>query len=565
MGIPQVFVAVGGVFLFVARRRQGVGRRVNRDSRRDATKSSGNARDAPTRLGTVPRRRRRENDPSPVSSSEDIAPTASEGSSTSEGAPSVDSEAVVSSRGADMLVPGVEGNDEGAAEAASDSTGITPSTVNEGVIDAVVDDSVVKGDIEAGTSPEGPAEGASNVRPDGEGEHQLRVNSEDEDRSSFGSVSKTPIRPHASGGLGRVVTRSSSPPLSSSSRRRRTVALAAVRAAARAASTASDGSWSSTASEEDDSEVTGPSSEVTGPSSEVTGPSSEVTGPSPDKRVTFAPTVRNDENAVPPASPATPARVLVKDTGVDAKTPAPTLSAIDQNRSPTSESPSTESKPSVGTGNARFVCDSPLVCATPVVGTKRPVRGEKGRAGLTRVAQIRIVKSPSFTDRSMAPLTALSPPKDVVWEKLSAREQANWVGAGKVPNFSRFKTPGPKSRAELGEEEDEEEVMVRVSHEAMHAVGNMRYSADNAWSSPSDGSVDGEEDQGPYGALVSTLSPNTIMDGASPATFARRYVEASVTRVEGMAADEMEHEAIARAYVDASEMRVGAMLRASGN
>ena len=550
MGIPQVFVAVGGVFLFVARRRQGVGRRVNKDSRRDATKSSGNARDAPTRLGTVPRRRRRENDPSPVSSSEDIAPTASEGSSTSEGAPSVDSEAVVSSRGADMLVPGVEGNDEGAAEAASDSTGITPSTVNEGVIDAVVDDSVMKGDIEAGTSPEGPAEGASNVRPDGEGEHQLRVNSEDEDRSSFGSVSKTPIRPHASGGLGRVVTRSSSPPLSSSSRRRRTVALAAVRAAARAASTASDGSWSSTASEEDDSEVT--------------GPSSEVTGPSPDKRVTFAPTVRNDENAVPPASPATPARVLVKDTGVDAKTPAPTLSAIDQNRSPTSESPSTEVKPSVGTGT-RFVCDSPLVCATPVVGTKRPVRGEKGRAGLTRVAQIRIVKSPSFTDRSMAPLTALSPPKDVVWEKMSAREQANWVGAGKVPNFSRFKTPGPKSRAELGEEEDEEEVMVRVSHEAMHAVGNMRYSADNAWSSPSDGSVDGEEDQGPYGALVSTLSPNTIMDGASPATFARRYVEASVTRVEGMAADEMEHEAIARAYVDASEMRVGAMLRASGN
>jgi len=550
MGIPQVFVAVGGVFLFVARRRQGVGRRVNKDSRRDATKSSGNARDAPTRLGTVPRRRRRENDPSPVSSSEDIAPTASEGSSTSEGAPSVDSEAVVSSRGADMLVPGVEGNDEGAAEAASDSTGITPSTVNEGVIDAVVDDSVMKGDIEAGTSPEGPAEGASNVRPDGEGEHQLRVNSEDEDRSPRGSVSKTPIRPHASGGLGRVVTRSSSPPLSSSSRRRRTVALAAVRAAARAASTASDGSWSSTASEEDDSEVT--------------GPSSEVTGPSPDKKVTFAPTIRNDENAVPPASPATPARVLVKDTGVDAKTPAPTLSAIDQNRSPTSESPSTEVKPSVGTGT-RFVCDSPLVCATPVVGTKRPVRGEKGRAGLTRVAQIRIVKSPSFTDRSMAPLTALSPPKDVVWEKMSAREQANWVGAGKVPNFSRFKTPGPKSRAELGEEEDEEEVMVRVSHEAMHAVGNMRYSADNAWSSPSDGSVDGEEDQGPYGALVSTLSPNTIMDGASPATFARRYVEASVTRVEGMAADEMEHEAIARAYVDASEMRVGAMLRASGN
>lgn len=550
MGIPQVFVAVGGVFLFVARRRQGVGRRVNRDSRRDATKSSGNARDAPTRLGTVPRRRRRENDPSPVSSSEDIAPTASEGSSTSEGAPSVDSEAVVSSRGADMLVPGVEGNDEGAAEAASDSTGITASTVNEGVIDAVVDDSIVKGDIEAGTSPEGPAEGASNARPDGEGEHQPRVNSEDEDRSSFGSVSKTPIRPHASGGLGRVVTRSSSPPLSSSSRRRRTVALAAVRAAARAASTASDGSWSSTASEEDDSEVT--------------GPSSEVTGPSPDKRVTFAPTVRNDENAVPPASPATPARVLVKDTGVDAKTPAPTLSAIDPNRSPTSESPSTEVKPSVGTGT-RFICDSPLVCATPVVGTKRPVRGEKGRAGLTRVAQIRIVKSPSFTDRSMAPLTALSPPKDVVWEKMSAREQANWVGAGKVPNFSRFKTPGPKSRAELGEEEDEEEVMVRVSHEAMHAVGNMRYSADNVWSSPSDGSVDGEEDQGPYGALVSTLSPNTIMDGASPATFARRYVEASVTRVEGMAADEMEHEAIARAYVDASEMRVGAMLRASGN
>ena len=550
MGIPQVFVAVGGVCMFVARRRQGVGRRVNKDSRRDATKSSGNARDAPTRLGTVPRRRRRENDPSPVSSSEDIAPTASEGSSTSEGAQSVDSEAVVSSRGADMLVPGVEGNDEGAAEAASDSTGITPSTVNEGVIDAVVDGSVVKGDIEAETSPEGPAEGASNVRPDGEGEHQLRVNSEDEDRSSFGSVSKTPIRPHASGGLGRVVTRSSSPPLSSSSRRRRTVALAAVRAAARAASTASDGSWSSTASEEDDSEVT--------------GPSSEETGPSPDKRVTFAPTVRNDENAVPPASPATPARVLVKDTGVDAKTPAPTLSAIDPNRSPTSESPSTEVKPSVGTGT-RFVCDSPLVCATPVVGTKRPVRGEKGRAGLTRVAQIRIVKSPSFTDRSMAPLTALSPPKDVVWEKMSAREQANWVGAGKVPNFSRFKTPGPKSRAELGEEEDEEEVMVRVSHEAMHAVGNMRYSAENAWSSPSDGSVDGEEDQGPYGALVSTLSPNTIMDGASPATFARRYVEASVTRVEGMAADEMEHEAIARAYVDASEMRVGAMLRASGN
>jgi hypothetical protein len=456
-----------------------------------------------------------------------------------------------------MLVPGVEGNDEGAAEAASDSTGITASTVNEGVIDAVVDDSVVKGDIEAGTSPEGPAEGASNVRPDGEGEHQLRVNSEDEDRSSFGSVSKTPIRPHASGGLGtrgdeelvpsvvvvveeeenRRVGRGESGCESRVHRLRRQLVFDGIRRGR----LRGDGSFS-----------------------EVTGPSSEVTGPSPDKRVTFAPTVRNDENAVPPASPATPARVLVKDTGVDAKTPAPTLSAIDPNRSPTSESPSTEVKPSVGTGT-RFVCDSPLVCATPVVGTKRPVRGEKGRAGLTRVAQIRIVKSPSFTDRSMAPLTALSPPKDVVWEKMSAREQANWVGAGKVPNFSRFKTPGPKSRAELGEEEDEEEVMVRVSHEAMHAVGNMRYSADNAWSSPSDGSVDGEEDQGPYGALVSTLSPNTIMDGASPATFARRYVEASVTRVEGMAADEMEHEAIARAYVDASEMRVGAMLRASGN
>ena len=78
-----------------------------------------------------------------------------------------------------------------------------------------------------------------------------------------------------------------------------------------------------------------------------------------------------------------------------------------------------------------------------------------------------------------------------------------------------------------------------VSHEAMHAVENMRYSADNAWSSPSDGDEGEEEDEGQYGPLVSTLSPNTMMEGASPATFARRYVEASVTRVEGMAADEM--------------------------
>ena len=137
------------------------------------------------------------------------------------------------------------------------------------------------------------------------------------------------------------------------------------------------------------------------------------------------------------------------------------------------------------------------------------------------------------------------------------------AGAGKVPNFSRFKTR-TKVSADRGEEEDED-VTVRVSHEAMHAVGNMRYSAENAWSSPSDGGEGEEEGEGPYGPLVSTLSPNTMMEGASPATFARRYVEASVTRVEGMAADEMEHEAIARAYVDASEMRVGAMLRASGN
>ena len=555
MGIPQVFVAVGGVCLFVARRRQGVGRRLSRDTRRDATKSSGNARDAPTRLGTVPRqaRRRGGNEPIPVSSSEDIAPTASEASSTSGSAPTIDSEAVVSSRGADIVVPGAEGNEERLAKTASDATEITASTENAGETDVIDDKDVEEGKAKAGTSREGPPGGDANAGHEGDG-NSVQVNNDAEDRSSFGgSVSKTPIRPHASGGLGRVVTRSSSPPLSSSSRKRRTAALAAVRAAARAASTASslDGSNSgepaTDATDEDDS---------------------EVTGPSPDrKRVTFAndenrrsqtQTIANDENAAPPASPATPARVLVKDAKMGETL---TLAAVDQNRSP--KSPSTEVNPGAVAGN-RFFCDSPLVCATPVVGTKRPVRGENGRYGLTRKAQIRIVKSPSFTDRSMAPLTALSPPKDVVWEEMSAREQANWVGAGKVPNFSRFKTPGPKFPADRGEEEDED-VTVRVSHEAMHAVGNMRYSAENAWSSPSDGGEGEEEGEGPYGPLVSTLSPNTMMDGASPATFARRYVEASVTRVEGMAADDLEHEAIARAYVDASEMRVGAMLRASGN
>ena len=555
MGIPQVFVAVGGVCLFVARRRQGVGRRLSRDTRRDATKSSGNARDAPTRLGTVPRqaRRRGGNEPIPVSSSEDIAPTASEASSTSGSAPTIDSEAVVSSRGADIVVPGAEGNEERLANTASDATEITASTENARETDVIDDKDVEEGKVKARTSREGPAGGDANAGHEGDG-NSVQVNNDAEDRSSFGgSVSKTPIRPHASDGLGRVMTRSSSPPLSSSSRKRRTAALAAVRAAARAASTASslDGSNSgepaTDATDEDDS---------------------EVTGPSPDrKRVTFAndenrrsqtQTIANDENAAPPASPATPARVLVKDAKMGETL---TLAAVDQNRSP--KSPSTEVNPGAVAGN-RFFCDSPLVCATPVVGTKRPVRGENGRYGLTRKAQIRIVKSPSFTDRSMAPLTALSPPKDVVWEEMSAREQANWVGAGKVPNFSRFKTPGPKFPADRGEEEDED-VTVRVSHEAMHAVGNMRYSAENAWSSPSDGGEGEEEDEGPYGPLVSTLSPNTMMDGASPATFARRYVEASVTRVEGMAADEMEHEAIAKAYVDASEMRVGAMLRASGN
>lgn len=557
MGIPQVFVAVGGVCLFVARRRQGVGRRPSWDARRDATKSSGNARDAPTRLGTVPRKARRRggNEPVPVSSPEDIAPTASEASSTSGSAPTtIDSEEVVSSRGADIVVSGAEGNEERLAKTASDATELTASTENAEDVDVIDDKDVEEGKVKAETSREGPAGGDANAGHEGDG-NSVQVNTDTDDRSSSfgGSVSKTPIRPHASGGLGRVVTRSSSPPLSSSSRKRRTAALAAVRAAARAASTASDGgSWSSAtdATDEDDSEVTGPSPN--------------------QKRVTFANdenirehsrTIANDENAAPPASPATPARALVKDAGCDAKTPAPTLAAVDTNRSP--KSPSTEIKPGAVAGD-RFSRDSPLVCATPVVGTKRPVRGENGRYGLTRKAQIRIVKSPSFTDRSMAPLTALSPPKDVVWEEMSAREQANWVGAGKVPNFSRFKTPGPKFPADRGEEEDED-VTVRVSHEAMHAVGNMRYSAENAWSSPSDGDEGEEEDEGQYGPLVSTLSPNTMMEGASPATFARRYVEASVTRVEGMAADEMEHEAIARAYVDASEMRVGAMLRASGN
>ena len=459
----------------------------------------------------------------------------------------------MSSRGADIVVPGAEGNEERLAKTASDATEITASTENAGETDVIDDKDVEEGKVKAGTSREGPPGGDANAGHEGDG-NSVQVNNDAEDRSSFGgSVSKTPIRPHASGGLGRVVTRSSSPPLSSSSRKRRTAALAAVRAAARAASTASslDGSNSgepaTDATDEDDS---------------------EVTGPSPDrKRVTFAndenrrsqtQTIANDENAAPPASPATPARVLVKDAEMGETL---TLAAVDQNRSP--KSPSTEVNPGAGAGN-RFFCDSPLVCATPVVGTKRPVRGENGRYGLTRKAQIRIVKSPSFTDRSMAPLTALSPPKDVVWEEMSAREQANWVGAGKVPNFSRFKTPGPKFPADRGEEEDED-VTVRVSHEAMHAVGNMRYSAENAWSSPSDGGEGEEEGEGPYGPLVSTLSPNTMMDGASPATFARRYVEASVTRVEGMAADDLEHEAIARAYVDASEMRVGAMLRASGN
>jgi len=547
MGIPQVFVAVGGVCLFVARRRQGVGRRLSRDTRRDATKSSGNARDAPTRLGTVPRqaRRRRGNEPIPVSSSEDIAPTASEASSTSGSAPTIDSEAVVSSRGADIVVPGAEGNEERLAKTASDATEITASTENAGETDVIDDKDVEEGKVKAGTSREGPAGGDANAGHEGDG-NSVQVNNDAEDRSSFGgSVSKTPIRPHASGGLGRVVTRSSSPPLSSSSRKRRTAALAAVRAAARAASTASslDGSNSSPATDATDED------------------DSEVTGPSPDsKKVTFAPTIANDENAAPPASPATPARVLVRDAEIGSETS--TLAAVDQNRSP--KSPSTLPVNPGAVAGTRFFCDSPLVCATPVVGTKRPVRGENGRYGLTRVAQIRIVKSPSFTDRSMAPLTALSPPKDVVWEEMSARERANWVGAGKVPNFSRFKTPGPKFPADRGEEEDED-VTVRVSHEAMHAVGNMRYSAENAWSSPSDEGEGEEEGEGPYGPLVSTLSPNTMMDGASPATFARRYVEASVTRVEGMAADDLEHEAIARAYVDASEMRVGAMLRASGN
>lgn len=561
MGIPQVFVAVGGVCLFVARRRQGVGRRLSRDTRRDATKSSGNARDAPTRLGTVPRqaRRRGGNEPIPVSSSEDIAPTASEASSTPGSAPTVDSEAVVSSRGADIVVPGAEGNEERLANTASDATEITASTENARDTDVIDDKDVEEGKVKARTSREGPAGGDANAGHEGDGNSVQVNNDTDEDRSSSfgGSASKTPIRPHASGGLGRVVTRSSSPPLSSSSRKRRTAALAAVRAAARAASTASDGGAQSPASdattdEDDEDEVNGPSS-------------------LDQKRVTFHPrvtTIANDENAAPPASPATPAKQLrdvkdVRDAGCDAKTPAPTLAAVDPNRSQKSPSSTEVKQPGAVAGN-RFFCDSPLVCATPVVGTKRPVRGENGRYGLTRKAQIRIVKSPSFTDRSMAPLTALSPPKDVVWEEMSAREQANWVGAGKVPNFSRFKTPGPKFPADRGEEEDED-VTVRVSHEAMHAVGNMRYSAENAWSSPSDGAEGEEEDEGPYGPLVSTLSPNTMMDGASPATFARRYVEASVTRVEGMAADEMEHEAIARAYVDASEMRVGAMLRASGN
>ena len=140
------------------------------------------------------------------------------------------------------------------------------------------------------------AGGDANAGHEGDG-NSVQVNNDTEDRSSSfgGSASKTPIRPHASGGLGRVVTRSSSPPLSSSSRKRRTAALAAVRAAARAASTASDGgSWSSAtdATDEDDSEVTGPSPN--------------------QKRVTFANdenirehsrTIANDENAAPPASP----------------------------------------------------------------------------------------------------------------------------------------------------------------------------------------------------------------------------------------------------------------------
>ena len=154
MGIPQVFVAVGGVCLFVARRRQGVGRRLSRDTRRDATKSSGNARDAPTRLGTVPRqaRRRGGNEPIPVSSSEDIAPTASEASSTSGSAPTIDSEAVVSSRGADIVVPGAEGNEERLANTASDATEITASTENARETDVIDDKDVEEGKVKARTS-----------------------------------------------------------------------------------------------------------------------------------------------------------------------------------------------------------------------------------------------------------------------------------------------------------------------------------------------------------------------------------------------------------------------------
>ena len=261
-------------------------------------KSSGNARDAPTRLGTVPRKARRRggNEPVPVSSPEDIAPTASEASSTSGSAPTIDSEAVVSSRGADIVVPGAEGNEERLAKTASDATELTASTENAEDVDVIDDKDVEEGKVKAETSREGPAGGAANAGHEGAG-HSVQVNTDPVDRSSAfgGSVSKTPIRPHASGGLGRVVTRSSSPPLSSSSRKRRTAALAAVRAAARAASTASDGgSWSSAtdATDEDDSEVTGPSPN--------------------QKKVTFANdenirehsrTIANDENAAPPRPP----------------------------------------------------------------------------------------------------------------------------------------------------------------------------------------------------------------------------------------------------------------------
>ena len=205
--------------------------------------------------------------------------------------------------------------EERLAKTASDATELTASTENAEDVDVIDDKDVEEGKVKAETSREGPAGGDANAGHEGDG-NSVQVNTDTDDRSSFGgSVSKTPIRPHASGGLGRVVTRSSSPPLSSSSRKRRTAALAAVRAAARTASTASslDGSNSgepaTDATDEDDSEVT--------------GPSEPKEGDVRDENIReHSRTIANDENAAPRV-PRDPGSRAVKDADDERPRPTP--------------------------------------------------------------------------------------------------------------------------------------------------------------------------------------------------------------------------------------------------